>query len=118
MSPNIVELISSEFLRLTASVLHIKTLADFVRGDYHQKFQTDNDAVFLNQTRPINNHNSWQMELKQIRETESTQKLLLWTIDGDMGYRFQYSAPDHTLRNILLDLKTCLNRLLFLSTVK
>jgi hypothetical protein len=71
-------------------------LADFVRGDYHQKFQTDNDAVFLNQTRSINNHNSWQMELKQIRETESTQKLLLWTIDGNMGHRFQYSAAGHT----------------------
>ena len=71
-------------------------MADFVRGDYHQKFQTDNDAVVLNQTRSINNHNSWQMELKQIRETESTQKLFLWTVDGNMGYRFQYSAAGHT----------------------
>ena len=36
------------------------------------------------------------MELKQITEAESTQKLLLWTIDGNMSYRFQYSAAGHT----------------------
>ena len=34
---------------------------------------------------------------KTNKETESTQKLLLWTIDGNMGYRFQYSAAGHTL---------------------
>ena len=36
------------------------------------------------------------MELKQITEAESTQKLLLWTIDGNMSYRFQYCAAGHT----------------------
>jgi len=36
------------------------------------------------------------MELKPIRETKSTQKLLLWKIYGNMGYRFQYSAAGHT----------------------
>ena len=34
---------------------------------------------------------------KTNKETESTQKLLLWTIDGNMGYRFQYSGAGHTL---------------------
>lgn len=32
---------------------------------------------------------------KTNKETESTQKLLLWTIDGNMSYRFQYSAAGH-----------------------
>lgn len=77
-----------------------KTLTDFVRWDY-QKFKTDNDTIVLDQTRLINNHNSRQMELNSITETESTQKLLVWTIGDNTGYRFQYTAPEHRFTEYL-----------------
>ena len=72
-----------------------KTLIDFVRWDYDRKFKIDNDVTVLNQTRLVNNHNSWQMKVNSITETGPTEKLLVWTTDGNMGYRFQYSAPEH-----------------------
>ena len=77
-----------------------KTLTDFVRWDYYQNFKTDNDTI-LNQTGLVNNHNSWQMKLNSMTKSELTQKLLLWTIDGNTGYRFQYSAPEHRFTEYL-----------------
>jgi len=78
-----------------------KTLTEFVRWDYYQKFKTNNDTMVLNQTGLVNNHNSLQMELNSITEAESTQKLLVWTIDGNTGYRFQYAAPEHRFTEYL-----------------
>ncbi len=70
-----------------------KTLTDFVRWEYYQRFKTDNDTIVLNQSGLVNNHNSWRMKLNSITKTEPIQRLLVWTIDGNTGYRFQYSAP-------------------------
>ena len=78
-----------------------KTLIDFVRWDYDRKFKIDNDVIVLNQTRLVNNYNSWQMKLNSITETGPTEKLLVWTIDGNRGYRFQYSAPEHRFMEYL-----------------
>ena len=78
-----------------------KTLTDFVRWDYYQNFKTDNDTIVLNQTGLVNNHNSWQMKLDSMTKSELTEKLLLWTIDGYTGYRFQYSAPEHRFTEYL-----------------
>ena len=78
-----------------------KALTDFVRWDYYQKFKIDNDTIVLNQTGLVNNHNSRQLELNSITEKESTQKLIVWTIDVNTGYRFQYSAPEHRFTEYL-----------------
>jgi hypothetical protein len=78
-----------------------KTLKDFVRWDYYQKFKTDNDTIVLNQTGLVNNHNSWRMKLNLVSKTEPTQKLIVWTIDANKGYRFQYSAPGHRFTEYL-----------------
>ena len=86
-----------------------KTLIDFVRWDYDRKFKIDNDVIVLNQTRLVNNYNSWQMKLNSITETGRTEKLLVWTIDGNRGYRFQYSAPEHRFMEYLAGFEHMLN---------
>lgn len=78
-----------------------KTLMDFARWDYDRKFKSDNNLIIENQTRVNSHHNALQMELSSITEKETTQKLLVWTIDGNTGYRIQYSAPAHRFTEYL-----------------
>ena len=70
-----------------------KTLMDFVQWDYDQKFRTDNNIIIQNQTIVNSHHDAWQMELSSMTQKEATQKLVVWTIDGNIGYRIHYSAP-------------------------
>jgi hypothetical protein len=78
-----------------------KTLTDFVRWDYDQKFSKDNYIIIQNQTKVNTHHNAWQMELSSTTEKEATQRLLVWTIDGNTGYRIQYSAPPYRFTEYL-----------------
>ena len=78
-----------------------KNLMDFVRWDYDKTFRSDNNLTIQNQTIVNRDHNAWQMKLSSIPEKEMTQKLLVWTIDGNTGYRIQYSAPAHRFTEYL-----------------
>ena len=63
--------------------------------------RSDKNLTIQNQTIVDTDHNAWQMKLASIAEKEMTQKLLVWTIDGNMGYRIQYSAPAHRFTEYL-----------------
>ena len=90
-----------------------KTLKDFARWDYDRKFRSDNNLIIQNQTRVNSHHIAWQMELSSIREKETTQKLLVWTIDGNTGYRIQYSAPAHRFTEYLTGFEDMLKSFTF-----
>jgi len=90
-----------------------KTLMDFVRWDYDRKFRTDNNIIIQNQTRVNSNHDAWQMELSSKSQKEATQKLLVWTIDGNTGYRIQYSAPAHRFTEYLAGFEDILRSFTF-----
>jgi hypothetical protein len=89
------------------------TLADFVNWDYDQKFKKDNNILFQNQSK-VGGHEAWQMELVSSTEKQMTQKLLLWTIQGNTGYRIQYSAPAYRFTGYLNNFEDMLNSFAFL----
>jgi len=93
--------------------VNAKTLMDFVRWDYDRKFRTDNNIIIQNQTRVNSNHDAWQMELSSKSQKEATQKLLVWTIDGNTGYRIQYSAPAHRFTEYLAGFEDILRSFTF-----
>lgn len=90
-----------------------KSLVDFVRWDYDQKFRSDNNVIFQNQTRVNSHRDAWQMELSSIATKEGTQKLVVWTVDGDTGYRIQYSAPTHRFTEYLTGFEDMLKSFTF-----
>jgi hypothetical protein len=89
------------------------TLADFVNWDYDQKFRKDNNILFQNQSK-VGGHEAWQMGLVSSTEKQMTQKLLLWTIQGNTGYRIQYSAPAYRFTEYLNNFEDMLNSFAFL----
>lgn len=68
------------------------TLVDFANWDYDRKFKTDNNIIFQNLT-SIGHHDALQMKLVSQTQQGMTQKLIVWAIQGNTGYRIQYSAP-------------------------
>lgn len=69
--------------------------------------------IIQNQTRVNSNHDAWQMELSLKSQKEATQKLLVWTIDGNTGYRIQYSAPAHRFTEYLAGFEDMLRSFTF-----
>jgi hypothetical protein len=53
------------------------------------------------------------MELYSISEKKTKQKLLVWTIDGNIGYRIQYSAPAHRFTEYLAEFEDMLKSFTF-----
>jgi hypothetical protein len=90
-----------------------KTLTDLVRWDYDRKFRTDNTLFIQNQTRVNSHHNAWQMELSSVSEKDMKQTLLVWTIDGNTGYRIQYSAPAYRFTEHLAGFEDMLKSFIF-----
>ena len=79
-----------------------KTLMDFVHWDYDRKFRPDNNLIIIqDQTRVNSHHDAWQMQLSSMTQKEATQKLVVWTIDGNTGYRIHYSAPAHRFTEVV-----------------
>lgn len=74
---------------------------------------TNNDLIAQNQTRVNSHHNAWQMELISIGEKEVNKKLLAWTIDGNKGYRIQYSVPTTRFAEYLPEFENMLNSFIF-----
>jgi hypothetical protein len=90
-----------------------KTLMDFVHWDYDRKFRTDNNLIIQNQTRVNSHHDAWQMQLSSMTQKEMTQKLVVWTIDGNTGYRIHYSAPAHRFTEDLVGFEDMLKSFTF-----
>jgi hypothetical protein len=90
-----------------------KTLMDFVQWDYDRKFRTDNNIIIQNQTRVNSHHDAWQMELSSMTQKDATQKLIVWTIDGNIGYRIHYSAPAHRFTKDLAGFEDMLKSFIF-----
>ena len=90
-----------------------KTLMDFVRWDYDRKFRMDSNLIIQNQTRVNSHHNAWQMEISSKTEKETKQTLIVWTIDGNTGYRIQYSAPAYRFTEYLTGFEDMLKSFAF-----
>ena len=78
-----------------------KSLMDFVSWDYDRTFETDNKIINQNQTRVNHGHDAWEMELSSIEDKGETRKLVVWTTDGNTGYRIQYSSPTYRFTEYL-----------------
>lgn len=93
-----------------------KTLHDYVAWNYKWNDNFENISLLNNNQTTVNmNHTAWQAEI--YKNHESSKSLIVFAINDNSGYMFDYSVKDANVYNeYLSDFRGILRSIKFLST--